>query len=38
MKYYADKKRLLAPILEEGYKVYLIHKNIKTKQPSDKLD
>ncbi len=38
MKHYADKKRLLAPILEEGHKVYLIRKNIKTKRPSDKLD
>jgi hypothetical protein len=38
MKYYADKKRLPAPILEEGHKVYLIRKNIKTKRPSDKLD
>lgn len=38
MKYYADKKRLPAPILEEGNKVYLIRKNIKTRRPSDKLD
>lgn len=38
MKHYADKKRLPAPILEEGHKVYLIRKNIKTKRPSDKLD
>ena len=33
-----DKKRLLVLILEEGYKVYLICKNIKIKRPSDKLD
>lgn len=38
MKHYADKKRLPAPILEEGHKVYLLRKNIKTKRPSDKLD
>ncbi|KAG8424880.1 hypothetical protein J3458_022432 [Metarhizium acridum] len=38
MKHYADRKRLPAPILEEGHKVYLIRKNIKTKRPSDKLD
>ena len=35
---YANKKRLKELTLEEEDKVYLLRKNIKTKQPSDKLD
>ena len=35
---YANKKRLKKLILEEGDKVYLLYKNIKTKQLSDKLN
>ena len=35
---YANKKRLKKPILEKEDKVYLLCKNIKTKQLSDKLD
>ena len=38
MTTYANKKRLKVPTLEEGDKVYLLRKNVKTKQPSDKLD
>jgi hypothetical protein len=38
MTTYANKKRLKGPTLEEGDKVYLLRKNIKTKRPSDKLD
>jgi transposase InsO family protein/murein DD-endopeptidase MepM/ murein hydrolase activator NlpD len=38
MTIYANKKRLKGPTLEEGDKVYLLRKNIKTKRPSDKLD
>ena len=35
---YANKKRLKGPTLEEEDKVYLLHKNIKTKQLNNKLD
>jgi hypothetical protein len=38
MKAYADSKRLRGPTLQEGDKVYLLRRNIKTKRPSDKLD
>jgi hypothetical protein len=38
MTTYANKKRLKGPTLEEGDKVYLLRKNIKTKRPNDKLD
>ena len=38
MATYANKKRLKGPTLEEGDKVYLFRKNIKTKRLSDKLD
>lgn len=37
-KYYIDKNRLLVLILEEGYKVYFIYKNIKIKRPNNKLN
>jgi hypothetical protein len=35
---YVNKKRLKELTLEEEDKVYLLYKNIKTKQPSNKLD
>jgi hypothetical protein len=35
---YANKKRLKKPTLGKKDKVYLLCKNIKTKQPSNKLD
>ena len=35
---YHDKRRVEAPIFQEGEKVYLLRRNIKTKRPSDKLD
>src|SRR5277367_541851 len=35
---YYNKKYSIGPMLKEGDKVYLLQKNIKTKQPSDKLD
>ena len=35
---YHNKKRSMEPTLKEGDKVYLLHRNIKTKRPSDKLD
>jgi len=38
MKHYANQKRLPAPTLKEGDKVYLLRKNVKTTRPSDKLD
>ncbi len=38
MTRYADKGRMKGPSFKEGDKVYLAHKNIKTKRPSDKLD
>lgn len=38
MAKYANRKRIEGPILEEGDKVYLLRRNIKTKRPSDKLD
>jgi len=38
MTIYANKKRLKGPTLEKEDKVYLLCKNIKTKQPSNKLD
>ena len=38
MTIYANKKRLKGLILEEEDKVYLLYKNIKTKQLSDKLN
>ena len=36
-KYY-NKKHVAGPTFSEGDIVYVNHKNIKTKQPSDKLD
>ncbi|KKA24011.1 hypothetical protein T310_1993 [Rasamsonia emersonii CBS 393.64] len=38
MATYYDKKRSEGPDLKEGEKVYLLQRNIKTKQPSAKLD
>lgn len=38
MVHYANQKRLEGPTLEEGDKVYLLRRNIKTKRPSEKLD
>ena len=38
MAHYYNKKRLPAPILKEGDKVYLVRKNILTNRPSNKLD
>ena len=38
MSKYANQKRSGGPALQEGDKVYLIRKNIKTKRPSSKLD
>jgi hypothetical protein len=38
MTHYANKKRLKGPTLQEGDKVYLLRRNIKTKRPSEKLD
>lgn len=38
MAYYANKKRLSAPILKRGDKVYLVRKNVTTNRQSDKLD
>ena len=35
---HANKKRSEGPDLQEGERVYLLRKNIKTKRPSDKLD
>jgi hypothetical protein len=35
---YYDTYRNIEPILKEGDKVYLIQRNIQTKQPSTKLD
>ena len=35
---YHDKRRVEATIFQEGEKVYLPRRNIKTKRPSDKLD
>jgi hypothetical protein len=35
---YYDKKHGSTPDLEKGGKVYLLHRNIKIKQPSQKLD
>jgi hypothetical protein len=35
---YTNKKRSQEPLLEKGDKVYLLRQNIKTKQPSRKLD
>src|SRR5208337_2914441 len=38
MRTYYDNKRMKGPSLEEGDKVYLSRRNIKTKKPSSKLD
>jgi len=38
MAHYYNKKRLSAPILKEGDKVYLTRRYIKTDRPNDKLD
>ena len=38
MRTYYDDKRMKGPSLEEGNKVYLSRRNIKTKKPSSKLD
>src|SRR5208282_4039196 len=38
MRTYYDDKRMKGPSLEEGDKVYLSRRNIKTKKPSSKLD
>ena len=38
MKRFYDKNRLEGPRLEEGGKVYLISRNLRTKRPSRKLD
>ena len=38
MKKYYNKKRLKGPDLKEGDKVWLLHKNFKSKQLSKKLD
>ncbi|KAA8632751.1 hypothetical protein SMACR_01061 [Sordaria macrospora] len=38
MSRYYDRTRSTAPIFKRGDKVYLLHRNIKTKRPSDKLD
>ena len=35
---YVNKKRLKGLTLEEGDKVYLLYRNIKTKRLNDKLD
>jgi hypothetical protein len=37
-KKYTNKKRMSGPSLKEGDRVYLNHKNIKTKRPNNKLD
>jgi hypothetical protein len=36
--HYYNKKHSMEPTLEEGDRVYLLRRNIKTKRPSDKLD
>jgi hypothetical protein len=38
MVIYYNKKHGSAPDLKKGEKVYLLHQNIKMKQPSQKLD
>jgi transposase InsO family protein len=38
MKLYYDKKRSEGPDLKEGDKVWLLHKNFKSRRPSRKLD
>ena len=38
MKKFYDRNRLEGPRLEEGGKVYLISRNLRTKRPSRKLD
>jgi hypothetical protein len=38
MALYYNKKHQMGPDFEKGEKVYLLHRNIKTKQPSMKLD
>src|SRR6266568_944696 len=38
MKKYYNKKRSKGPDLKEGDKVWLLHKNFKSRQPSKKLD
>jgi hypothetical protein len=38
MAIYYNKKHGSAPDLKRGEKVYLLHRNIKTKRPSQKLD
>jgi hypothetical protein len=38
MALYYNRKHQIGPDFEKGEKVYLLHRNIKTKQPSTKLD
>jgi hypothetical protein len=38
MANYTNKKRIKGLIFKKGDKVYLFQQNIKTKQPSDKLN
>src|SRR6266700_2934072 len=38
MKRYYDRKRSKGPNLKEGNKVWLLHKNFKSRQPSKKLN
>ncbi|KAL1960957.1 hypothetical protein VTO42DRAFT_4845 [Malbranchea cinnamomea] len=38
MRHYYDNRRQGAPLFEEGEKVFLLRRNIKTKRPSEKLD
>jgi hypothetical protein len=38
MTTYTNRKRLKRPTLEKGDKVYLLYKNIKTRQLNNKLD
>ncbi len=38
IKQHYNKHRLKGPCLERGDKVYLISQNLRTKQPSKKLD
>ena len=38
MEHYYNKKCQEAPVFEKGKKVFLLQRNIKTKQPSNKLD
>jgi hypothetical protein len=38
MVLYYNRKHQIGPDFKKGKKVYLLHRNIKTKQPSTKLD